>query len=80
MNFVLKGTDVFETFSKSGTFYLCMADAKFALPKGEEEKTRDFVCLDTPEYPGEHDDIMIGFDSEQGMHSIDLPSFSRCRH
>ena len=80
MNFVLKGTDVFETFSKSGTFYLCMADAKFALPKGVEEKTRDFVCLDTPEYPGEHDDIMIGFDSEQGMHSIDLPSFPRCRH
>ena len=67
MNFVLKVTDVFERFSKSGIFYLRIADAKFALPKGEEEKTRDFVCLDMPEYPGEHDDITIGFESEQGM-------------
>ncbi|KAL2041996.1 hypothetical protein N7G274_005184 [Stereocaulon virgatum] len=65
MNFVLKGTDIFETFSRSGKFYLCMMDAKFALPKGEEDTTRDFVCLESPEYPGEHDDITIGFDSEQ---------------
>ena len=67
MNFVLKVTNVFETFSKSGISYLRIADARFALPKGEEEKTRDFVCLDMPEYPGEHDDITIGFDNEQGM-------------
>ena len=67
MNFVLKVTDVFEIFSKSAMFFLRLADAKFALPKGEEDKTRDFVCLDLPEYPSEHDDITIGFDSEQGM-------------
>ena len=70
MNLVLKVTDVFEVFSKSGMFYLCLADAKFALPKGEEDQTRDFVCLDTPEYPSEHDDITIGFDSEQGTSAL----------
>ena len=66
MNFVLKATDVFEIFSKSDIFFLRLVDAKFAMPKGEEEQTRDFVCLDLPEYPGEHDDITIGFDNEQG--------------
>jgi len=70
MNLVLKVTDVFEVFSKSGMFYLCLADAKFALPKGEEDQTRDFVCLDTPEYPSEHDDITIGFDNEQGTSAL----------
>ncbi len=69
MNFVLKATDVLEVFSKSGIFYICLADANFALPKGEEDQTRDFVCLDTPEYPSEHDDITIGFDNEPGMPS-----------
>ena len=67
MNFVLKATDVFEIFSKSAMFFLRLADAKFAMPKGEEDQTRTFVCLDLPEYPGEHDDITIGFDNEQGM-------------
>ena len=66
MNFVLKATDIFETFSKSAVFFLRLADAKFAMPKGDEDRTRDFVCLDMPEYPGEHDDITIGFDNEQG--------------
>ena len=76
MNFVLKVTDVFETFSKSGIYYLRIADAKFALPKGEEDQTRDFVCLDMPEYPGEHDDITIGFDNEQGRSHV--PHIVRC--
>ncbi len=67
MNFVLKVTDVFEIFSKSAMFFLRIVDAKFAMPKGEEDQTRDFICLDLPEYPGEHDDITIGFDNEQGM-------------
>ena len=67
MNFVLKVTDVFEIFSKSAMFFLRLADAKFAMPKGEEDPTRNFVCLDLPEYPGEHDDITIGFDNEQSM-------------
>ena len=67
MNFVLKVTDVFEIFSKSAMFFLRLADAKFAMLKDQEDPTRNFVCLDLPEYPGEHDDITIGFDNEQGM-------------
>lgn len=67
MNFVLKGTDTFETFSKTGLFYLRIVDAKFALPKGPEDPSREFVCIDEPEYPGEHDDVTIGFENEQGM-------------
>ena len=67
MGFVLKGTDVFESFSRASTAYLCIPDAKFALPKSETEADHDFVCLDTLEYPGEHDDITIGFGSEPGM-------------
>lgn len=67
MNFVLKGTDVFETFSRSGTFYLRIVDAKFALPKSDDDSSREFVNLDTPEFPGEHDDVTIEFDTEAGM-------------
>ncbi len=67
MNFCLKGTDVFETFSRSGNFYLRIVDAKFALPKGQEDRSKEFVSLDTPEYPGEHDDVTIEFDTETGM-------------
>ena len=26
----------------------------------------EFVCLDAPEYPAEHDDIFVGFDTEEG--------------
>lgn len=66
MNFVLKVTDVFDTFARSGAFFLRIVDAKFALPKGESDPAKDFVCLDIPEYPGEHDDVIIGFDNEQG--------------
>lgn len=67
MNFVLKGMDVFETSTRSGTFFLRIADAKFALPKSPEDPERDFLCLDVLDYPGEHDDITIGFDNEEGM-------------
>jgi hypothetical protein len=28
--------------------------------------SRDFVCLDLPDYPGEHDDIHIVFESREG--------------
>ena len=66
MNFVLKVTDVFESFTKAGMFFLRIADAKFALPKGPEVAGMDYLCLDTPEYPSEHDDITIGFDNEHG--------------
>lgn len=66
MNFGLKSTDVFETFSRSGKFGLRIVDAKFALPKSEEDETKDFVCLDMSQYPGEHDDITIIFETETG--------------
>ncbi|KAL9127535.1 MAG: hypothetical protein Q9217_003603 [Psora testacea] len=64
MNFVLKVTDVFETSTKSGQYLLRIVDAKFALPKRSDDPTREFVCLDMPEYPSEHDDITIGFHDE----------------
>lgn len=67
MGFVLKGTDVFECFSRSGKAGLKLADAKFPLPKVPADgssKTDDaaFLCLDMPDFAGEHDDITILFD------------------
>ncbi|KAL8936212.1 MAG: hypothetical protein Q9211_004293 [Gyalolechia sp. 1 TL-2023] len=64
MNFVLKSTDVFESFSRSGTSHLCIVDAKFALPKEETDASHRFVNLEMPEYPGEHDDITMGFETD----------------
>ncbi|KAI0408858.1 hypothetical protein F4802DRAFT_299254 [Xylaria palmicola] len=71
MGFILKGTDVFECFSRSGKAGLKLADAKFPLPKvpaegggGGAPKTDDmaFLCLDMPDFAGEHDDITLLFD------------------
>ncbi|KAF4174207.1 hypothetical protein CNMCM8694_009167 [Aspergillus lentulus] len=64
MNFVLKGTDTLESFGRSGKFCIRLVDAKFALPKTEDDPASDFVCLDMLDYPSEHDDITIAFDSE----------------
>jgi len=66
MNFVLKGTDHIESFGRSGKFGIRIVDAKFALPKRDDDPASDFVCLDMPEYPIEHDDIAITFDTEAG--------------
>lgn len=66
MNFVLKGTDHIESFGRSGKFGIRIVDAKFALPKKDDDASSEFVCLDMPEYPIEHDDIAITFDSEAG--------------
>ena len=66
MNFALKMTDSFETFARSGVSFLRIVDAKFSLPKDESNPAKDFVCLDMPDFPSEHDDIVIGFDNEQG--------------
>lgn len=69
MNFALKSTDVFESSSRSGKFSLRIVDAKFSLPKPPQEADpvgHQFVCLDMPEYPSEHDDIVIVFDTEAG--------------
>lgn len=78
MNFVLKSTDIFESFSRSGLFYVRIVDAKFALPKNGEDANKDFICLDLPEYPGEHDDINIGFETEAGT-TAHIPFHTRCR-
>ena len=66
MNFVIRTTDVFESLTRSGRFSIRFVDAKFALPKDGDDIHKEFVCIDMPEYPGEHDDILIGFDSEEG--------------
>ncbi|KAL8696438.1 MAG: hypothetical protein Q9224_002794, partial [Gallowayella concinna] len=65
MNFALKSTDVFECFTRSNNAYLSIVDAKFALPKSQTDSDHDYISLDMPEYPAEHDDITIGFESEQ---------------
>ncbi|KAI1176185.1 hypothetical protein F4777DRAFT_280688 [Nemania sp. FL0916] len=67
MGFVLKGTDVFECFSRSGKAGLKCADAKFPLPKvpadgAAASDDTAFLCLDMPDFAGEHDDITILFD------------------
>lgn len=67
MNFVLKGTDTLESFGRSGKFGVRIVDAKFALPKTDDDPASNFVCLDMPEYAIEHDDISITFDSEEGV-------------
>ena len=72
MNFVLKSTDAFEYFSRAGKSGIKIVDAKFALPIPRETDGAEFVCLDMPEYPGEHDDITIGFDSEKGKSGVCL--------
>ncbi|KAL2072521.1 hypothetical protein VTL71DRAFT_11864 [Oculimacula yallundae] len=68
MNFTLKSTDIFETSSNKKTFSLKIVDAKFSLPKAQKGTEggvdHEFVCLDMPEYPGEHDDVTIVFDTE----------------
>jgi hypothetical protein len=76
MNFTLKSTDIFESSGRSSKFSLRIVDAKFALPKarveGESAVDHEFVCLDMPEYPGEHDDITIVFDTEAGMSDLSI--------
>ncbi|KAI0890701.1 uncharacterized protein GGS22DRAFT_17311 [Annulohypoxylon maeteangense] len=67
MGFVLKGTDTFECYSRNGKAGLKLADAKFPLPRVPREGGADtddtaFLCLDMPDFAGEHDDISILFD------------------
>jgi hypothetical protein len=77
MNFLLRGTDNYEISSRSGKFTVRIVDAKFALPKRDEEEASGFVCLDMLEYATEHDDITIGFESEQGMTIYGFPNYFR---
>ncbi|ETS87225.1 hypothetical protein PFICI_01053 [Pestalotiopsis fici W106-1] len=68
MGFVLKGTDVYEASGKMGKAAIKFVEAKFPLPKGGdggEKRDEDrFLCLDMPDYAGEHDDISIVFEDE----------------
>ncbi|KAK2743897.1 hypothetical protein FQN57_004520 [Myotisia sp. PD_48] len=70
MNFVIKSTDVFESFNRAGKYGIKIIDAKFSLPKPIDDENADFICLDMPEYPGEHDDITIAFDLEKDRHNF----------
>ncbi|KAL7798097.1 hypothetical protein V8C37DRAFT_244834 [Trichoderma ceciliae] len=70
MNFVLKGTDLYEAFHRGGKSGIRFVDAKFPLPRLPADKDGDyddmaFVCLDLPDLPGEHDDISIMFENEE---------------
>ena len=71
MSFVLKGTDVYEVFHRSGKAGIRFVDAKFPLPRLPLDKDGDyddmaFVSLDLPDLPGENDDLSILFEKETG--------------
>lgn len=77
MNFVLKGTDIYESFTRSGKSGIKFVDAKFPLPRLPADKDGDyddmaFVCLDLPDLPGEHDDISIMFEKEADREALGL--------
>ncbi|RKF57211.1 hypothetical protein OnM2_076029 [Erysiphe neolycopersici] len=83
MNFILRSTDIFEISSRSGKYSLRIVDAKFALPKlrtGETTLDHEFVCLDMPDYPGEHDDISIHFDNEGALERFMKSLPAQVRH
>lgn len=82
MSIQLKSMDVFEKADRGGKFGVRLVDAKFALPREEKGRERGeagknvegrFVCLDVPEYPGEHDDVTVVFEGEGGT-CCDSPS------
>jgi hypothetical protein len=66
MNFTLRAQDHYESFSRSGVYFVRFVDAKFALPRREGDESWDMLCLDQVEYPSEHDDIVVGFATEDG--------------
>lgn len=77
INFVLKGTDVYESLHRGGKSGIRFVDAKFPLPRLPADRDGDyddvaFVCLDLPDLPGEHDDITIMFEREAGKQDGDL--------
>ena len=91
MCFQVKSTDVFETVKGDGKWKkwaVRMVDAKFSLPhqqhqeKGEseissEEKVRmRFVNLEMLEYAEEHDDITVGFETQEGKLSFSSSSLT----
>ncbi|MCJ1421629.1 hypothetical protein MMC32_007995 [Xylographa parallela] len=65
MNFVLRGVDNYEAFTHSGKYCIRFVDAKFTALKDGTHHDWEFVCLDLLDYAGEHDDIVIGFNTEE---------------
>ena len=77
--FQVKTTDVFETIKGDGKnkkWAIKMVDAKFTLPptqgkdeqfSPEEKAKRRFVNLEGLDYAQEHDDITVGFETQEGM-------------
>ncbi|KAF2207243.1 hypothetical protein CERZMDRAFT_51515 [Cercospora zeae-maydis SCOH1-5] len=73
--FQIKSTDVFEKHkgdSKGKKWTVKLVDAKFTLPKEKGKEEREdvyrkgrFVNLENLEYAEEHDDVTIGFETEQ---------------
>ncbi|KYK58266.1 hypothetical protein DCS_05279 [Drechmeria coniospora] len=81
MNFLLKGTDVYESVHRGGRTGIKFVDAKFPLPRTPADKDDDsdemaFVCLDLPDLPGEHDDITIMFENEA---DVERALLTRCQ-
>lgn len=80
--FQIKSTDTFETIKGDGKnkkWAVKMVDAKFTLPPAvgkdeqpspEEKAKRRFVNLEGLDYAQEHDDITVGFDSQEGMRTF----------
>ncbi|KAK5122962.1 hypothetical protein LTR85_003528 [Meristemomyces frigidus] len=78
--FKVMSTDTFETVkgdSKGKKWAVKLVDAKFTLPKQEkgevdpeERLRRRFVNLEGLDYAEEHDDITIGFDTEEGKSCV----------
>ncbi len=80
MGFVLKGTDVYESFNRNGKAGLKLCEAKFPLPRTAAEgaaRTDDmaFLCLDMPDYAGENDDISILFEDSAGKFLLFIAIF-----
>ena len=71
MSFDIRATDNFEKKSEKNKHTLKVVDAKFGLPRSNDHEAKEFVSLDTPEWPTEHDDIAITFD-----HAHDMQAFA----
>lgn len=88
--FQVKTTDVFETIKGDGKnkkWAIKMVDAKFTLPpiqgkdeqfSPEEKAKRRFVNLESLEYAQEHDDITVGFETQEGMLQLFSTDGFRC--
>lgn len=75
--FQVKSTDNFESIkgdNKNKKWGIKLVDAKFTLPSEEsvDKLKRRFINLEGLEYAEEHDDITVGFETEQGAYFLFL--------